>query len=316
MRFNEVKKILVLMVVAITISISCIFPLRAQTASNNIAAILNQILQRVNNLPASLVSLGAFMSAWMDPDTSPPTSAMQQSFTQLGSLITQNSTTQDSLQTSLNAKLLNNDGSNVYNANNTGGMASISKDPATPTSLKYANDLVYSSLLDAPFFAKDPRAGEAPGENKKIDSSLNYILNAGGLNLYHKRPGGGQGSAESKTRYQGFYNTIMAATSFNGYVLSNVYADKSQFTTLQQALIKQATDPKDWFAQVSSENIGFVLRQLLLYQSQIFVLLTQSLQLQKQMVAAQAMNTSVLIAVNQLNENTMASSARGENPSL
>jgi len=312
MRFNEVKKVFVLLGVVVMVSISSITPLRAQTASNDIAAILNQILARVNTLPASLVKLGAFIDAWMNPDTSTPTTTMQQSFTQLGNLLTQDMNTQASLQSSLNASLLNNDGSNVYNSNQTGSTASISQNPASTTNLQYANDLVYSSLLDTPFFPKDPRAGGSPGANKKIDSSLNYILNASGLNIYHIRPAGFTGTPASQIRYQGFYNTIMAATSFNGYVLSNVYADKNQFTTLQQTLIQQATDPTKWFAQVSSESIGFVLRQLLLYQSQVFVLLTQMLQLQKQMITAQAMNTAVLIAVNQTNENMMASNAKGE----
>lgn len=316
MSFDRVKKVCVLLGAATLISFSALSPLKAQSGGGDIAAILTQILDRVNNLPAALVNLGAYTAAWMNADDgkNSPTPALQGTFTQLGNLFTTDITTQNSLQSTLNTNLLSNDGSNAATFN-TGSSASASSTPATPTTFPFANDLVYSSLLDAPFFAKDPRASGS--QNKKVDSALNYIMNASGLNLAHVKPGNNwQGSPDSLQRYQAVYNTLMAATSFNGYALSNAYADKNQFTTLQQTLIQQATDPKNWFAQVSSENIGLVLRQLLLYQSQTFVLLSQTIQFQKQMVTAQAMNTAVLMAMNQTNERLLVSSAKGEKPSL
>jgi hypothetical protein len=305
------------------LGLASISPLGAQTSDlsggggssgGSIIAILNAILVRVNNLPPALVNLQAYTNAWMSTDTSTPTSTMQGNFTQLGNYLTTIVDQQNAVQSQLNASLLNNDGSNVYNFNYA-NYGSSSQNPATTSNLQYANDLVYSSLLGIPFFAKDPR--NSGGQGKKVDSRLNYIMNASGLNLYHIRPATNwQGSQNSQTKYQGFYNTVMAATSFNGYILSDVYADKNQFTTLQQTLIKQATDPKTWFVEVGKENIGYVLRQLLIYQSQIFVLLTEMIQIQKQMVTAQAINNSVLMAVNMNNENLLVSGAQGKNPSL
>jgi hypothetical protein len=63
-----------------------------------------------------------------------------------------------------------------------------------------------------------------------------------------------------------------------------------------------------------SEKIGYVLRQILLYQSQTFVLMTQIVQLQKQMVSAQVMTNATLVAVNQVNERVLAADAQGVQP--
>ncbi len=303
MSFSLAKKILCIGIAAGMFSLSLISPLQGQ-GSTSIEMLLQQILQRVNNLPASLVQLGTYIENWTNADTTDTSSSMKTTFQQLGQLISQDEDTQLSLQPGLNGALFGNDGSNALSLN--GGKPAKTQAQA---SLTFANDITYSSLLGAPYFAKDPRPN--------VNYAQNYVLNASGSNLYHALPTPGwHGSSASVMRYQSYYNTIMAATSFNNYVLSGVYADKGQFTTLQKSLITQASDPSTWFAKVASENIGVVLRQLLMYQSQVFVLLTEMIQLQRDTLSAQAMNTSVLIANGQLNESTLAASAQGTQPTL
>ncbi|VVC75096.1 hypothetical protein AQUSIP_03720 [Aquicella siphonis] len=314
MRVNEVKRFFVLVGSMTVVSFLGSTPAAAQNDEylKQIAENTYNTLQKVNDLPTYLQSLNAFITAWMSQDDSAPTVAMQGSFTNLGNMLITDQSAQLLLQPALNAYLLNNDGNNVFSVNN--GTATPTN-LATSSTLWYANDLVYSSLLGVPYFAKDPRQQQQAGTTNKIDFALNYVRNASGMNIYHMLPGSNwQGKKESQARYQSYFNTVTSAESFGAYILSKQYLEKDQFTTLQAQLIKQASDPKDWFAQVSSESIGFVLRQLLLYQSQIFVLLTQMLQTQNQMVTAQVMTNAVLIANNSLNETMLVSNAQGKQP--
>jgi len=294
MRFNRIIKIVILITAAGLASLSVISPVKGQS-DPAIIALLRQILQCVNNLPT-------YISAWTATDNSNTSTTLTGTFQQLGQSLIQGLNTQDT-QTALNNYLLSNDGNNV-NAFDFPQKNKFTGQAPTTDTLPYGNDLVYASLLGSPLFPKDPRGS--------TDYAMNYILNASGSNLWHQMPQGFHGKPQTRKIYQAFYNTVMAATTFNNYVLSTNYADsKNPFTPLQQTLITQATDPNAWFAQVGSENIGFVLRQLLMYQSQVFVLLTQMMQLQKQMVSAQAINTAVLMANNSLNEASMAGYASG-----
>ncbi|MBX3709927.1 MAG: hypothetical protein KIT56_10780 [Gammaproteobacteria bacterium] len=315
----HLKHFIVLLGMAATTSMLCISNIKAQGGSEQYLQLIEQhtrnILQKVDLLPNYLANASELVLAWitpMTPDNSPPLKTMQAPFTQLGDLLLQSQAKQAEMLATMNSDLLNNDGKNVFNANN--GHPN-STGIASPSTLWYANDLVYSSVLGTPFFAKDPRVQPgAPSSN--INLPYNYIKNAAGLNLYHKIPDPSWKASDARTRYQSYFNTVMAAESFNGYILSHQAAEGNQLNTLQTTLVTQATDPQNWFAQVASENIGFVLRQILLYQSQTFVLLTQLIQLQKQMVTAQAMTNSLLIAANQVNENLMVSSAQGVQPTL
>ena len=241
-------------------------------------------LQDVNTLPAILSQLGQFIIAWMSPDSSDATATTQASFTQLGNLLIQDATTQASLQQQLNSSLL------------TG---------ITKTNLPSANDLVYSSILGSPYYSPDPRGtGTVP--------QFNYIKNASGISLNHTLPGAGwRGPQIDQLKYMNFYNTVMAIESYNGYILSNQYADGNQLNALQTTLVTQASDPQTWFAKIASENIGWVMRQILMYQSESFVLLTQLVQMQKQMVTAQAMTNAAIIATGTNSENQILKNAQG-----
>jgi len=313
MRFMNIKKIAILCTAASIVSLTYIPSVIAQGDASvylqQIADNTKKTAANLENIPTFLQNIGRFIDAWMNPDDSDATITMQKNFTELGNLFTSTVDKQKALQASLNSSLLNNEkGRNVFKVN--------SGDPitlgiATKTTLAYANDLVYSTLLNNPFFPDDSRKA------KKVDPALNYIKNASGMNIYHVLPEGSwQGKEEAQIRYQSFFNVVNAVESFNSYVLSNQYEERNQFNDAQTKLIAQASDPTTWFTKVGSENIGFVLRQLLIYQSQIFILLTESLKLQKQMVTAQVMTNTLLIATNQTNENMMLSYAMGERPQL
>lgn len=248
------------------------------TADNTTA-----ILQKMNNIPAYLSAIGQYVIAWMAPDDSDATGAMQGNFTTLGNLLIQDTATQNTLQSQLNTDLLAG---------------------TTKTTLPYANDLVYSSILGAPFYNPDPRGAS-------MVPQYNYIKNASGLTLNQVTPNPAwQGSKEAQLKYIHYYNTVMAIKSYNAYILSHQYADGKQFNDLQTTLITQASDPTAWFANVASENIGWVLRQMLMYQSQSFVLLSELVKTERQMLTAQAMTNAAVIAVGSINDNTIVHSAQ------
>lgn len=268
-----------------------------QQTTNSIKDTTANILQNLNTLPMVLQKLGEFINAWLDKDDSDTTANMIPSFSSsngssnsssslgLSALLNQDLAGQSAMQSKLNLDLL------------TG---------ATRDNLPYANDLVYSSLLGTFFYSTDPR-----GKPPAINPQYNYIKNAAGVTIPHVIPANGWGGSKAEqAKYHAYYNTAMAVESFNAYVLSNQYIDGDQYNELQKKLITQASDPKNWFAEIASEKIGFVLRQLLIYQSQIFVLLTQLVQTQKQMATAQIMTNALLIAGNQANESLLLSRAQ------
>lgn len=313
MRVKEfIKKFLVLIGAAITLSFATIGTLRAQ--DGNTEYYLNLIeqhtkgtLDQVNNLPNYLAGLGAFIVSWMTPDTSQSTTQMQGNFATIGSALVADNEAQSDLQPQLTATLFS---------------PAPPAAPLSPASLALpadaqnsilkilpnVNDLAYSTLLGLPPSPKAPNVAQAP---------YNYIANASGITLLHTMPGQNwQGSLSNQIKYQNYYNTIMAVKSFNAYVLSQQYVEaqnKNPLTTAQMALVAQASN-SEWIANIASEELGIVLRQILMFQSQSYVLLTQLIQLQRQALTAQVMTNSLLVAGYQNSESYMASKAQGVSP--
>lgn len=288
---SYLKKMLALIATAVTVSFVSVTNSQAQSEDylRQIAENTTNILQRVDALPNAILLFITSTLSWISPDTTEATAGLQGGFTQLGNLLVQDMTAQSTMQQQLNTDLL---GPDINRSN-----------------LLYANDLTYSTVLGAPFFDPDPRN---QGGSTTVNPVYNYIKNAAGIKIPHVMPGPNwQGATVDQDRYRGYYNSVMAIQSFGGYVLSNQYADGNQFNTLQQTLLTQISNPDTWLSQVASENIGVVLRQLLLFQSQCFVLLTQLVQTQKQMVSAQVMTNSLLIANNQINEGSLVAKAQG-----
>ena len=180
--------------------------------------------------------------------------------------------------------------------------------PITPLDVNYANDVTYGSLIGRPFFDTDPR----DTKGHKVDYSYNYLKNVAGLNITHTAPnlnwGGG---IENITKYQNFYTTVSAIQSYSAYVLSQMYADETSgksLTTQQLQLTLQASDPS-WLTKVATEEIGIVFRQILLYNSQTYVVMTQLLQAQKQMLSTLAMTNTLIVIGDSFTENQLLNKA-------
>lgn len=255
----------------------------------------DKILNDLNELPNIIHGLAVFIKNWLDPDNSKETSVLQANFGGIANYFLANQSNQEKYFLNL---------SNDYFGPN-----------ATAQTIPYANDITYATLLDKPFFNPDPRNN---GKNPPVDTAYNYIKNASGLNITHVMPGlNWQGTTLNQQRYYNYYTAISAVQTYNAYILSNLYADyqsKNEYSKQQTILLQEASG-SDWFDAISKEQIGIVLRQILMFNSQIFVLLTQMLQTQKQMVTAQAMTNTLLIIGNQFTENSLLDKATGAPPS-
>jgi hypothetical protein len=178
------------------------------------------------------------------------------------------------------------------------------RSPDILTLIPTVNSLTYSSLIGAPPI--DP-------SKAAFDPTI-YLQAASGAYFNHVAPSSGwTGKPRDYSAYSAYYRTVLAAESFNAYVLSGLVAENqsgNQIQTLQTNLTNQATSSA-WLAQIATEELGKVIRQILLFESQNYVLMTQLLKVEKQQVQAQAMTNSLLIATSFSNERLMASSAQG-----
>lgn len=304
---NHLKKIAILLSTILAISIATTSQLNAQETGGGylqqIAMNTYGILKQVNNLPNYLNGLGQFIISWMTEDSSKTTATMQASFATLGSTIIQDLEAQNNrqLQLQMLADLLGVP------------VSSLTAPPASPNSAAIlksfpnVNDVAYSSLLGTPPLPKAQNAANAP---------YNFIKNAGGMTLTHTMPGmNWQGDREDIVRYANYYNTVMAVESFNGYVLSNQYAEAKNgnlFNNTQTALITQASN-SSWIAEIATEELGKVLRQILMFESQNYILLSQLIQTQKQALMAQTMTNALIILTQQLSESQLVARAQGVN---
>jgi hypothetical protein len=172
----------------------------------------------------------------------------------------------------------------------------------SPTSIPYANDLGFPALLGSPVFEET---------RKNADPAYNYLQFASGLRLTHAAPSQTwHGSLSDQTNYINYFGTMTAAQTFNGYVLAQIYSDlKNGIPSTQTTLVNQASDPTTWFATITTESIGAVLRQSLMYQSQTYILLTQILQTEKMLLAAQAINNTLIMSTGLISENMLMKKA-------
>lgn len=259
-----------------------------------IAENTTNILAKVNNVPEYITQMLSYILNMQAPDTdNPATADMQTNFASTGAAIAANANSQMALIPQLNTDQLGTD--------------------ANATTLPNANDLLYSTLLNQLYFNPDPR--NTPGQPPSVNPPYNYLRNASGIAISHTMPKfNWRGKPADITRYVNYYNTAMSVQSFNGFVLANLLAEAqagNNLTTAQMNLVAAASDSEKWFKTIAGEEIGKVLRQILMFESQSYVLQTQMLQTMKQQLAAQAMANSLLVAVNQTNEKTLLNDAQG-----
>lgn len=259
-----------------------------QNYTNSILTVVNQLPTYLSSLPTLATTLLASDNASSDPVPWTTYWTNQQTWlTTLGSDALNNEANTIALQTSLLTTFFGS--SNITGQNP-----------------KYMNDLSFSTLLGAPLLSPDPRSGANP--------SLNYLTNAAGLNLSYPIPSAGwRGSQDAQKAYVQFYNTITSVQTYNAYALSRLYEDSQTLTndtSLRKQLITQTTNA-NWFSSVIANDLGWVLRQILLYSSQSYVLLDQLVQTEKQMAATLAMTNTLLIANSGFQANTLLAKAQG-----
>lgn len=295
---SRFKKILALVTAALVVSFAGISALRADDAISDqylplIAQYTQGTLQAVNNLPTYLGQLSTLALAWLNVDDTQPSIDLQTTLSGYTTQIKNSWAAQDGLQQQI--------------------MQDFFGTAVTSTTLPNANDLTYEALLGIPF----------QGSSVSTNSPYNYIKNAAGIGLQHTIPLSGAnwpGSTKDQNAYQAYYNTIAAIQTFDAYAVSQLYTDlnnglsASQLALLNQAQPASATQAPDWFAIVKSESIGVVLRQILMYNSQTFVLLTQMLKTQKELLAATAMTNSLLVATGQTTEQILLRKATTASP--
>jgi hypothetical protein len=257
-----------------------------------IAQYTNGILQAVNNVPTYLMTIAASCSAWLNPDTSDNTAKLQATFANFSNQMYSSYTAQLQLQPQI--------------------MQDFFGTTVSPTSLPNANDLTFTTLLGAPYFNPDPRvkSGGTP-----VNAGYNYIENASGVNVGHVPPGTNWiGTPADQLKYSNFYNLITSVTSYNVYVMSQLLTDSQANLSASQIALLQQASTSTWFANIASEQIGAVLRQILMYNSESFVLLSQLLQTQKEALISQAMTNTLLINNSSVTESLLLKKASTKVP--
>lgn len=312
---NWLKKFIALMATALALTVVIVPNLAAQGDSTSLLQLIanntSGILQQVNTAPSTLSnvlqSLATYITSWTSNDTSKFTTQAQGIFGNIGASITNSTNAQLGMQPQLLATQLS-----PLPPSAPFTTANIKAPSNAPNSilsiLPNVNDLSYASLLGTPPSPKAPNAAQSP---------YNYVVNASGITLAHVMPGlNWQGNVSDQAKYRNYYNTIMASESFNAYVLSNQYAQSQNNNGLiaaQNQLISLATST-NWFTSIASQELGVVLRQILMFESQNYVLMTQFMQIQNQLLAAQVMTNSLLIASAQNTETLLVSKAQGVSP--
>jgi hypothetical protein len=290
---TRIQKIIAMSAAALTLNLAMILPAKAQTASEMLLALIAEYTYKTAEATYYIeqfsYSMLTILNSWILPDESDTTANLQASFVTVTNTALQNATAQNALQQQLTQEFLA--GANIE-------------------SIPYVNDFTYQTMLGQPYASPDPRKKE----DENINPTFNYIKNAAGINIRHRIPNNNwKGSQREKENYRNFYTTVSSIQMYNAYLLSQLYTEAAggnQLTQQQNVLMQQASN-SNWFAEVASENIGFVLRQLLMYNSQTYVLLTQLLQTQKQSLSAQAMTNTLLVLGNQFTETQLLSKATG-----
>ncbi len=302
---NFIKKSFVLTVAALSISIVATSHSRAEDAPSG--SLLAQIakntydtVQALQNTPGYVNGMLKYVTSWLAEDTGDASilTKTQGFFANIGNIFTTGTQTnvKNGMQQKLFADMI---GANVEDF--AGKEPRIGKQMHQSVSMTDLNNDAYSTLLGAPLI-----------QGQKVDPYA-YIKNASGLNLPHPFPQKvWQGNGDDIAKYANYFKTITAIQSYNNYVISQL-GTNSTATPIQNQLIAEVSK-SEWLAQIASEELGKVLRQILLFESQNYVLNTQIQQNQQQLVATQAMTNSLLILFNQAMEYGLLKNAQGLSP--
>lgn len=291
---NYLKKASVLMVAAAAVSIvsfsnASAFP--GEFYLGQIADNTFNILEKVNALPAMLESITKMAKSVIAEDESDETATIQQDFANLGYQLIYQSTAQKTYQQQLMADIL---GVNLSE------FTSPAKSPKILESLPEVNDLSFATLLNNP---------PVPAGKK---TPFNFIRYAAGTSISHPIPNKvWRGKEVDYNKYDNYFKAITSIQSYNSYILTSLIVESlNPISPTEDKLIQQASS-SDWIADIASQEIGKVLRQILMYQSQNYVLNISLRKTMQQMVAAQAMSNALLIISNGDYEKELVRKAKG-----
>jgi hypothetical protein len=157
------------------------------------------------------------------------------------------------------------------------------------------NDVTFSTLVGKPFAPGSAAANKA--------AALNYVRNAAGLTLTHEYFPSAGNSQEAR-EYNKQVNLVASIQSFGAYVLSYLYVDHGHRSQIDQELAMQASSAQ-WQKLVAIEPPTDVQRQMLMFESQIYLQQARLIELQRDSLAAQVMTNTLLLQNPALLENVM-----------
>jgi hypothetical protein len=182
---------------------------------------------------------------------------------------------------------------------------------ANSTNLPNAADLTFSTVLGQPLL------WDGSTDSKKIAAhSLNWITNASGLNIQHVIPNPSwqnTGGTYNYGVYNNYFNAAMTAASFDAYALSTLQSNNT-LAQAEQTVMTQLSDMSNWLATIETENIGWVLRQILMFQSIGVVYLIHLAQINENILTASVITNNLIMSSNQQWENNMVLKAQGNTP--
>lgn len=181
---------------------------------------------------------------------------------------------------------------NSFNPNkNNSGLAPILN--GVPT----LNNVTYTNAIGLP-----PILGEKSKDPAWVES---FIQSASGSTLYHQKiPKVSPNITNLQKSYLDYFNLTYAVQSFNNYVMSK-YLLKGDETNQQQSALYRKASNTDYLSSIATAPIGHVLRDILLFQSQNYVMTSKLLEVQKEILMSNVMTNALYIAANTQNESAL-----------
>jgi hypothetical protein len=145
------------------------------------------------------------------------------------------------------------------------------------------------------------------GKGQKIDPNTDsksrpeelvkdYVRNLTGANYAFPQPP--QTTAgKPAPNYTFFYHSVAAIQSFNTRILSKLLVVPDKNGQSQREFLMNQASSSSWFKNIGEEDLGLVLRHILMYDSQIYVQLMKLEKLQQDQIAAHAMTNTLLIFI-------------------
>lgn len=274
--------------------------------TGNILAVVNQIPALITNTLNELIEFKKDVTRQESGDNKP----MPQIYTMRSNMSALGQLFQDGIATDPNSS--NKD---IENTNNI--LLKQQKD-AFAASQSYggtvltADSFISKQKKPAPILEKIPNVDDlsyttAIGLSSLIDNTTkapdNYINAVSGANFMHFTPLVDPTNISQK-QYKDYFKLTYSIQSFNNYVIGKYLLRGASVSKNQSALYGKASSDS-YLVSITSQPIGYVLRDILLFQSQNYVLTSKLVELQRETLMAQVMTNALLIAANRQNESAL-----------